>query len=71
MELTHPIFRRRITVLRWVLPLLFVLLAVFYQLGLARWAHDSFGDNAHYAVEILFYSGIKGGIKATNIIGKW
>ena len=73
MELTNPILQRRIAVLRWALPLLFVLLAVFYQLVLARWAHDTFGENTHYAVEILLY-GTVGPLLSfwtMTLVGRW
>lgn len=47
---------QRITILRWLLPLVIVLVVVFYQLGIARWAHDNYNDAVHFAVEIIFFS---------------
>lgn len=46
----------RLTWLRWLLPLAFTLLVILYQLGPARWVHDTYSDPAHYGVEILFYA---------------
>lgn len=47
---------RRLNWLRWLLPLVFVLLVILYQLGPARWVHDAYSDPAHYGIEILFYA---------------
>ena len=46
---------RRMAVLRWLLPIVFSLVAVSYQLLVARWVHDTFGASIHYGVEILFF----------------
>ena len=48
--------RERIALLRWALPLSFVVLVFLYQLGPARWAHDIFNQTVHYAIEIIFYA---------------
>ncbi len=47
---------KRINFLQKLLPISLVLLVVVYQLGLARWIHDSYSHLAHYAMEIVFYA---------------
>lgn len=56
MNPSHPTLQQRIAILRWALPLLFATLAVVYQLGPARWVHDTYGHDIHYVVEIMFYA---------------
>lgn len=51
-------FRERITTLRWLLPLIFALLAVAYELSVARLIHDTYGDTLHFIIEILFFSSV-------------
>jgi PAS domain S-box-containing protein len=46
----------RIRLVRWAIPLSFAILAVTYQLGPARWAHDRYGHVLHYGMEIAFYA---------------
>jgi PAS domain S-box-containing protein len=56
-----------------MLPLSFAALAILYQLGLARWVQDNFGDTFHFAVEVLFY-GTAGPLLAywtLRLIGRW
>lgn len=48
--------QERIARLRWALPVSFALLAVVYQLVLASWVHDRYGDPVHYVVEVIFYA---------------
>lgn len=45
----------RLRLLQWALPVAITGLAALYQLGPARYVHDTFGDWAHYALEVLFY----------------
>jgi transcriptional regulator len=45
----------RLRLLQWALPGAITVLAVLYQLGLARYVHDNFGAWSHYALEVLFY----------------
>ena len=49
-------FRQRIELIRWVFPLFLVFAVVVYQLIVARWVFDQFGENTHYIAEILFYA---------------
>ena len=48
--------KQRLAVLRWSLPLIFALLAMSYQLTLARWVHIHYGVDIHFIVEVLFFS---------------
>ncbi len=50
--------QQRIARLRWALPVAFAVLAVFYQLVLASWVHDRYGDPVHYVVEVIFYGSV-------------
>ena len=45
----------RLHLLQRVLPVTVMAVAAFYQLGPARFIHDSYGDWAHYGLEVLFY----------------
>jgi PAS domain S-box-containing protein len=56
MTLTSLNFRQRIALLRWAFPLFLVFSVVVYQLVVASWVHDRFGENTHYMAEILFYA---------------
>ncbi len=56
MTVANITFRQRIVLLRWVFPLFLVLAVVVYQLIIARWVHDQYGENTHYIAEILFYA---------------
>lgn len=46
---------QRVAILRWMLPLAFFLIAALYQVIFARWVHNTFGDQLHFIVEILFF----------------
>lgn len=56
MSLNRPTFRQRVTLLRWSLPLILGLLAVFYELGPGRWIHDAFSASAYFDVDVVFYA---------------
>jgi len=56
MTLANITFRQRIALLRWVFPLFLVFSVVVYQLVVASWIHDQYGENTHYIAEILFYA---------------
>jgi len=73
MNQSHSTLRQRVAILRWALPLVFVLMAVVYQLGLARWVHDHYTEFMHYGIEILFY-GTAGPILTfwvLTLVGRW
>ena len=50
-----PLFDR-VRWLRYLLPPLFALLVIFYQLVIARPLEESYGHLVHYGFEIAFYS---------------
>ena len=60
--------QQRIARLRWALPLSFAVLAILYQLVLASWVHDRYGDSTHYLVEVIFY-GSAGPLLAYWVLG--
>src|SRR3990170_3977775 len=66
-------FRQRIHTLRWLLPLCFGLLAMLYELSVARWILNRYGDAFHFVVEILFFStaGPFLAFLALNQISRW
>jgi PAS domain S-box-containing protein len=55
---TGTTLRQRITIMRWILTLAWIVGVTIYQLGVASWVHDRFSPGAHYFVEILFYGSI-------------
>jgi PAS domain S-box-containing protein len=61
--------RQRITQMRWILSLVWIVAVIIYQLGFASWVHDRFSPGAHYFVEILFYGSI-GPLLAFWILGR-
>lgn len=64
---------KRIRLLQWAIPLSILIVATFFQLGLARYVHDKFGHDVHWGVEILFY-GTVGPIAVwfvLKLIGHW
>jgi len=64
--------KRRIVFLRWVLPLVFAISAVVYQLGPARWVH-AYNHSYHFVIEIMFYSTVGPFLAfwAVTLIGRW
>ena len=48
----------RLRLMRWALPAAIALLAVVYQIGLARYVHDHYGEWAHYGMEVFLYATI-------------
>lgn len=63
----------RIRLLRWALPLTLGVISTLYQLGPARWVHDTFSHSLHYGVEILLY-GLIGPLAvyaAVGQVGRW
>ena len=48
----------RLRLMHWVLPAAIALLAAVYQIGLARYVHDHYGDLAHYGMEVFLYAAI-------------
>jgi len=55
--------------LRYLIPVVLVLIVISYQLGVAQWVELRYGYNLHYWVEIAFYS-LTGPV-ATALILTW
>jgi PAS domain S-box-containing protein len=55
MKPASSTFRKRISVLRWALPIALGVLAVLYEIGPGRWMHDDIGAPIYFSVDILFY----------------
>ncbi|MFQ5617013.1 MAG: ATP-binding protein [Anaerolineales bacterium] len=73
MNQNNDSLKQRITLLKRVLPPVLALVVVLYQLGPARWVHDTLGHSIHFGVEILFYASA-GPLLAywtLNLIGRW
>jgi PAS domain S-box-containing protein len=56
MNLPDNVIIRRMAILRWVIPLSFSTFAVIYQMAFARWVLDTYGEQVHFIIEILFYA---------------
>ena len=73
MNISTINFDRRLVLLRWLVPISFSIVAIIYQLGPAQWVHDTYGENIHYVVEILFFA-TAGPLLAywtLSTIGRW
>lgn len=46
----------RLRLIQRVLPVTISLLAAFYQISLARYVHEHYGDWAHYSIEVILYA---------------
>jgi signal transduction histidine kinase len=46
----------RLRLMHWTLPAAIALFAAVYQIGPARYAHEHYGDWAHYGMEIFLYA---------------
>lgn len=73
MNISTINYDRRLTLLRWLVPISFSVVAIIYQLGPARWVHDTYGENIHYVVEILFFATVGPLLTfwSLSIVGKW
>src|SRR5664279_2244512 len=49
------VLRPRISILRWVLPIVLGLLAVLYEIGPGRWIHDIYSATAYFDIDVAFY----------------
>lgn len=66
-------FRQYLPRLRWLIPLVLVLLVIAYEIGPAFWIYQSFGINVHIAAEIIVFGTI-GPILAfllLNFLERW
>jgi signal transduction histidine kinase len=65
--------RRRLKIMRWLLPVSMFSLVVAYQLLAARWFHNNVGEQYHYLAEILFYGTIGPAFAfiLLHFLGRW
>jgi signal transduction histidine kinase len=73
MKLSFFILRRRLILLKWLVPVGLALAVILYELGPARWIHTTLGDTYHFVAEILVY-GTVGPVMAfllLDILGRW
>lgn len=56
MHAANVNIQKRINTLAWILPLILVIAVLTYQLGVARWVHNQYGDAVHFAIEVFFFS---------------
>lgn len=50
--------RNQFRLLRWLIPLVLMLLVIAYELGPARWIYENLGFNYHLLAEILIFATI-------------
>ncbi len=65
--------RRRLGLLKWLIPVGLILLVVAYEFGPARWLHDGLGFTHHLLAEILLF-GTLGPVLAyvlLDLLGRW
>lgn len=65
--------RRRLNLLRWLVPAALLVLVIANELGLARWVHLSLGDVASTTLNILLYGSL-GPVLAyflLTFVGRW
>ncbi len=73
LPLTFSAIRRRIKLLQRLIPGSLLLLVVVYEIGPARWLHDSLSAGSHFVAEILVYGAV-GPILAyvfLEFLGRW
>jgi signal transduction histidine kinase len=46
----------RLGVMHWMLPATIAFFAAVYQIGLARYVHEQYGEWAHYSMEVFLYA---------------
>jgi hypothetical protein len=65
--------RRRLDLLRWLVPAALLLLVIVNELGLARWVHLNLGDMAVTTLNIVLYGSIGPALAyfMLTFIGRW
>jgi signal transduction histidine kinase len=48
----------RLRLMHWMLPVAIALFAAVYQIGLARYVREHYGDWAHYSMEVFLYAAL-------------
>jgi hypothetical protein len=65
--------RRRLGLLRWLVPAAMFILVVLYEAGPARWILNTYGATYHLAAELAVY-GLLGPVTAAillDLLGRW
>jgi PAS domain S-box-containing protein len=57
--------QKNISLLRWFLPAVFTAGSAFYQFVIARFVHETYGQDIHWIIEIIFYG------TAASLITLW
>jgi PAS domain S-box-containing protein len=65
--------QENISLLKWLLPILFFAGSAIYQLIVARFVYDALGQDLHWLIEIVFYGTVASLISlwAITRIGQW
>lgn len=58
LTLSVSAIRRRLKLLQKLVPISLSLLVVVYEIGPARWLHDSLSAGSHFVAEILVYGAV-------------
>lgn len=51
-------FRHRLRLLRWLVPILLILIVIIYEIGPSRWIYDVYGFEMHLLAEVLWFAAI-------------
>jgi hypothetical protein len=73
LGVTLSAVRRRLGILRWVVPAAMFMLVVLYEAGPARWILNTYGPSYHLAAELAVY-GLLGPVAAAillDLLGRW
>jgi hypothetical protein len=73
LGVTLSAVRRRLGLLRWLVPATMFILVVLYEAGPARWILNNYGPDSHLAAELAVY-GLLGPVAAAvllDLLGRW
>lgn len=73
MKLTFSTLRRRLILLKWLVPAGLASVVILYEFGPARWIYTTLGASLHFVAEVLIY-GTVGPVMAfllLDILGRW
>ena len=65
--------RRRLGLLKWLIPAGLMLLVIVYELGPARWLHDGLGFSYHLLAEIILFATLGPALAFVllDLLGRW
>lgn len=68
-----PFIRRRLKLLKTLVPSALVMIVVAFELGPARWIHNAWGAPYHFAIEILIYGTVGPvlTVVAADLLQRW